>query len=314
MKHSTFRNLSLAALGLILLAGGASPASANHLTITAVATGSPTPPLVPNTQGIQNGDFFIQPNTGAPITGDGIDEPTQWTFDFTADPQYPAFPANVPLGSALLTLSLTIGNTGITTDLVGITNPAYTSFILPGPAITPILQTLSWPGTYTVQIELLNFYTSSDILNALAANGGKIPMLYHDDVILFFARLDLVPGPGPLDHFKCYAARSPVPFHPITVRLRDQFETQEVTVVRPVMLCNPVEKCEESGVCTSPENPEAHLTCYQTDDAAGTPNFAQRNVLVTNQFGESQRLIVYRRQNLLCLPSLKTFPIPGTAP
>jgi hypothetical protein len=309
MRHHAFRPLLIALAALVsVLAGSPAPASAVHLTITGVATGSPTPPFVPNTQGIQNGDFFIQPNPGAPVTGDGIDEPTQWTFDFTADPDYPSFPFNVPLASALLTLSFTIGNPGIITDLVGMTDPAYTSFVPPGPVITPDIQGLAFPGTYTVQIELLSFYGSGDILGVLAANGGRIPMLYHDDVLLFFARLDLVPSAGPLDHFKCYAARSEDRFAPLRVTLIDQFETQDVTVLRPVMLCNPVEKCDAAGVCDRPEDPEAHLVCYQTEDPAGTPDFVPRRVNVSNQFGERQRLVVYRRRNLLCLPSEKSLP------
>jgi hypothetical protein len=36
----------------------------------------------------------------------------------------------------------------------------------------------------------------------------------------------------------------------------------------------------------------------------GTPDFERREVVVSNQFGE-QRLTVFRRKNLLCLPSSK---------
>jgi hypothetical protein len=108
---------------------------------------------------------------------------------------------------------------------------------------------------------------------------------------------------GTLDHFKCYDVRPQEPFTPLRVRLRDQFETQVVGVLRPVSLCNPVEKCVGEN-CTQPVNPEDHLICYLTKDPAGTPNFVPREVLVSNQFGE-QRLTVFRRNNLLCLPSSK---------
>ena len=52
-------------------------------------------------------------------------------------------------------------------------------------------------------------------------------------------------------------------------------------------------------------NPDAHLVCYETIDALGTPQFEQREVIVSNQFGKEQRLTVWRRKNLLCVPSLK---------
>ncbi len=307
MIHRPARSATLLLLACAaLVASSAAPALASQLTISAVANGSATPTPVPPTQGLQNGDFFMQPNPGGVVNGDGIDDPTQWVFDFTTDPDFAIFPTNVPLSSALLTLSLTIGNEGITTDLVGMTDPAFTSFLPPGPVATPILQSLAFPGTYTVQIELLNFYASADVLGSLTSNGGMIPMLYHDDVILFHARLDLVTSGAPLDHFKCYTARPVTRTMPFRVTLTDQFESQEVTVIRPIMLCNPVEKCDAAGVCTSIENPEAHLTCYRTLDVAGTPEFVPQEVLVTNQFGRSQRLEILRRRNLLCLPSQKT--------
>ena len=54
---------------------------------------------------------------------------------------------------------------------------------------------------------------------------------------------------GGLDHFKCYEVKPDDKFVPFDVVLRDQFESQVVTVVRPVMLCNPVAKCVD-GDCT----------------------------------------------------------------
>jgi hypothetical protein len=43
-----------------------------------------------------------------------------------------------------------------------------------------------------VVIQLLNYYSSADILAALSGGSGKLPMIYHDDVILSFAKLELV--------------------------------------------------------------------------------------------------------------------------
>jgi hypothetical protein len=106
-----------------------------------------------------------------------------------------------------------------------------------------------------------------------------------------------------LDHFKCYTVRPRTTFTPLKVTLKDQFEAQDVTVLRPVSLCNPVTKCHD-GVCTEPVHPEEHLTCYRTQDVEGTPGFQRRRVLVSNQFG-TQELTVVRRNDLLCLPSAK---------
>ena len=107
-----------------------------------------------------------------------------------------------------------------------------------------------------------------------------------------------------LDHFKCYDARPQENFQPFDVRLRDQFEGQVVRVLRPTTLCNPVVKCVGRD-CTPVLNPDAHLVCYETAEAEGTPQFELREVIVSNQFGKEQRLTVWRRKNLLCVPSLK---------
>lgn len=107
-----------------------------------------------------------------------------------------------------------------------------------------------------------------------------------------------------LDHFKCYDARPHENFRPFEVKLRDQFEGHEVWVLRPTTLCNPVVKCVGSD-CTPVLNPDAHLVCYETTDDHGAPQFEQREVIVSNQFGKEQRLTVWRRKNLLCVPSLK---------
>jgi hypothetical protein len=123
-----------------------------------------------------------------------------------------------------------------------------------------------------------------------------------------------------LDHFKCYDVRAQDQFQPFDVTLRDQFETQKVTALMPVTLCNPVAKCVEYKDpatnqtkldCTPRTNPEDHLVCYETRDDGASPQFEEREVIVSNQFGKAQRLIVWRRKNLLCIPSLKAHVEPG---
>ncbi|HEV8487788.1 MAG TPA: hypothetical protein VGV87_29875, partial [Blastocatellia bacterium] len=113
-----------------------------------------------------------------------------------------------------------------------------------------------------------------------------------------------------LDHFKCYDVRSDANFTPFEVELHDQFETEVVTVVKPLLLCNPVVKCVD-GDCTQVLNQDDHLVCYETRDSRGTTNFEKREVIISNQFGQQQRITVLRRANLLCVPSLKALADPG---
>jgi hypothetical protein len=136
-----------------------------------------------------DGDFTYDGNPGATPVGDGNDETVTWTFDFTTDPDFPSFPALGPLTSALLTMTLTPQNGLISTDLFridGLTN-----------VITPIIQSLSVGVSSTVSIELLDFYTSADILGVLGAHAGSLPMVYGDDALFTFAQLDLTAAPEP---------------------------------------------------------------------------------------------------------------------
>ena len=122
---------------------------------------------------------------------------------------------------------------------------------------------------------------------------------------------------GP-DHFKCYDVRVQEYFLPFNVTLRDQFETKKVTAVRPTTLCNPVAKCiEYNNPSTSnvglhsghkPRRPPGLL---RDEGPERRPQFERREVIVSNQFGKEQRLTVWRRTNLLCVPSLKAHVEPG---
>ena len=116
-----------------------------------------------------------------------------------------------------------------------------------------------------------------------------------------------------LDHFKCYDVRPEQSFLPFYVTLVDQFERELVLVQRVTTLCNPVMKCIDDDHnsatppnCTQQLNPDDHLVCYETRDQSAQPHFEKREVVVSNQFGQEQRLTVFRRTNLLCLPSLKS--------
>ena len=99
----------------------------------------------------------------------------------------------------------------------------------------------------------------------------------------------------PADHYKCYktlGARNDTR----TVTLADQFGTEQVTVKRPIRLCNPADKNGE-GIL----DPTSHQMCYKI---AAQP-FVQRVVLAQNQFGDNYLRII--RPESLCNPAAKNF-------
>ena len=106
-----------------------------------------------------------------------------------------------------------------------------------------------------------------------------------------------------IDHFKCYEINSQSGFQPVDITLRDQFEAQQVRVMRPVSLCNPVRKGVE-GDYGPLINTDSHLVCYETRDIPSSPPFSHQSVSITNQFQQAN-MSVSARQNLLCVPSLK---------
>ena len=87
------------------------------IKIVATASGSLTPATAVG-ESVVNGDFLMVRNRIDPnlTTGDGSDEETSWTFYFIDDPNFANFSDSRPLTSALLTLTLTPKNEGITTD------------------------------------------------------------------------------------------------------------------------------------------------------------------------------------------------------
>ncbi len=160
------------------------------LSITATASGSLTPPTAPAGSEIVNGDFQItDTGGGSPISGDGWNEITDWSFDFTSDPDLASFLADSVLQSAALTLTLFVGGPEPSTDIfelgaLGIvSHAAFTS--------------LAEGTTATVDIELLAFYSSTSIVSSLLSGGGVTAASYSDDAIVSFASLELTVIPEP---------------------------------------------------------------------------------------------------------------------
>jgi hypothetical protein len=104
--------------------------------------------------------------------------------------------------------------------------------------------------------------------------------------------------PEKLDHFKCYRAYGAAPRSTI-VRLKDQFHDATVTVGRPVLHCNPVEKRHGAAVVPI-QHPEAHLLCYYVTKTA-LPDAI--SFFTRNQFGEEQ--LRATQSDILCVPSEK---------
>ena len=183
------------------------------IKITAIASGSLTPPTAPDVD-VTNGAFLIKRNgsPGVPlgtITGDGEDEETEWTFNFSSDPNFPLFSPSWPLTSALLTLTLTPKTGQITTDGIQIQGlKTFGGFTPPGSIPNaPEIQSLPFDPTnttiwHTIQLQLLNrlpntlnpadIYSSAKILGIFSAGGGQIPMRYNDDAIISSAKLELI--------------------------------------------------------------------------------------------------------------------------
>ncbi len=108
------------------------------------------------------------------------------------------------------------------------------------------------------------------------------------------------PAPSPstdLDHYKCYAA-SGANLNRGNVALSDQFIAETITVLQPVLFCNPVLKIH-GNVTTPILHPSAHLTCYATSAS----HFTGVTVNTRNQF--SVAALAVRQPDLLCVPSTK---------
>jgi hypothetical protein len=107
------------------------------------------------------------------------------------------------------------------------------------------------------------------------------------------------PLPTHQNHFKCYDAigGSALP----TVTLVNQFGTEVVQVLRPALLCNPVEKTH-AGQVFPILFPQDHFVCYDIFPRAPLGV----GVTVTDQIAPTQRPAFILENQWLCVPSLKT--------
>ena len=110
-----------------------------------------------------------------------------------------------------------------------------------------------------------------------------------------------------VDRFKCYRVvqeRGTPRFTPREVTLADQFENKVTEVLKPHLLCNPVD-LNGQGIAAD----LCHLLCYRIRDAAGQPEFVPVEVSVEDEVGAMSEVGTAqnscRRASLLCVPSLK---------
>jgi hypothetical protein len=166
--------------------------------IAAAAGGSNEPPLEQSADKgntVKNNDFTIE-RTGTNNTlGDGVDEATLWTFDFTTDPDFRQFQDTLKkekLKSAVLTLSLIPKASLISTDTLKVGNLPAIGTQGSRPFGFPPIQALPRDIVSIVEIELLSFYTPAQIQSVLAKSPrGKVPARFSDDAIVVFAHLRL---------------------------------------------------------------------------------------------------------------------------
>lgn len=208
----TVGSLLLGAASLFIPNG----AFANSVTIESMVTRGPANiESCPSTCVVTRGGFTIDDTNPLPTfkVDDGIDETTSWNFSFTGldmaafDAQLSAPGAH--LTSAIMTLNLTIGNTNFNTDHTALGFPVPSSDHLPNIGNTNLSSNAQTDSTVfsdaqnqygvgatvVVSIQLLDFYSASDILSAyhglFSGTQGIIPANYSDDARVNVATLDL---------------------------------------------------------------------------------------------------------------------------
>jgi len=102
------------------------------------------------------------------------------------------------------------------------------------------------------------------------------------------------------NHYKCYPILSASDFVERKVYLKDQFSSTWVKVLKPVYLCNPVEKITEDGTVYDPPQWDAHLVCYLIEEEFPTRDW---KVQTYDQFG--WLTLKGNAAELLCLPANK---------
>jgi hypothetical protein len=195
----------LASVGAAVLLLAALPTHASTLSISATARANfaqPTP--APGNENFVNGDYTIFANPDWPnnfyLTGDGIDETTRWSFDFTNDPGYAAFLANGTVTEATYSITLTSKY-----FFDGIGPPGAITYPNNGTAGLFPLWNLSnsmtgvggqWSrATFSTQLVGTLGMSGGELFGWLATHGGGFPMVFADDAVVVESTLTLLATP-----------------------------------------------------------------------------------------------------------------------
>jgi hypothetical protein len=201
----TARSWLLSIAPALVLATATPAALATPLQISATARSAmaqPTP--APGSEDLVNGDYTILSNPDWPnnfyLTGDGIDETTVWSFDFTSDPGYAAFVAHGTVTEATYSITLM---TKYFFDGVG--PPGAITYPSDGVSGVFPLWNLSnsmtgVPGewsraTFTTQLVGGLGMSGTQLFGWLAGHGGQFPMVFADDAVVVESTLTLMAAP-----------------------------------------------------------------------------------------------------------------------
>lgn len=180
---ASFQKLSIATL-VSIVAGSLIPhaASAAILRSTAVGSNNIAPISDPDREFLKNGDFLLQriaSDTGD--LGDGRNDKTWWDFDFSQT----LTSITDTLSSAFLSLTLT-PELGSHNDGVRIRGNDY-GFDF----ITEPFANLTSGQEQTVEINLFDYYSPTQIISYFNDKGGRFKMEYFDDALVSRAELTL---------------------------------------------------------------------------------------------------------------------------
>jgi hypothetical protein len=113
-----------------------------------------------------------------------------------------------------------------------------------------------------------------------------------------------IPLPDNINHFLCYRAQSSTPLPTVPVRLEDQFRQIEVLVGPPRYFCAPCRKRHDTQEYPIVD-PEVHFAVYEV-----IPPTFTAPVMLYDQFGIFQTLVVSPPPEYLFVPSYKDEPVP----
>lgn len=183
---ASFQKLPIFAV-ISIAAGSLIPNPVLAATLTSTAIGNTDIPSIsdPNQQFLNNGNFLIQRNNpGVGDLGDGKNEKTWWDFDFSDT----LTSITDTLSSAFLSLTLT-PEFGSDNDGVRIRGNQYGFDFISEP-----FANLQSGQTETVEINLFDHYSPSDLISYFNDKSGRFKLEYLDDALVSRAELTLGVG------------------------------------------------------------------------------------------------------------------------